>query len=206
MAAIRVITIAREFGSGGAAVATGLAQELGWRLLDHALVTEVARTASVDPEMARAYDERIDTWMHRVAKKGLWRGGIEGLAAVSDRDYFDADAMAALESGLIERAAGEGNCVIVGRGAQCLLQRREDVFHVFVYAPLHLKAQRVQARMKCEDPHETIRSMEKQRAEYVKSRFGCNWRDPHLYDLMICSSLGEARVVSTIVHAAGLKG
>ena len=78
----------------------------------------------------------------------------KGLAAVSDRDYFDADTMAALAGGLVERAASEGNCVIVGRGAQCLLQRREDVFHVFVYAPLHLKAKRVQARM-------TLHRMEK---------------------------------------------
>jgi cytidylate kinase len=204
MLPIRVITVAREFGSGGAAVAARLAQTLGWRLLDHGLVTEVARAARVDPEMARAYDERLDTWMHRVAKKGLWGGGIEGLAAVSERDYFDAETMAALESGLIERAAEEGNCIIVGRGAQCLLQRRADVFHVFVYAPLHQRVERVRARMKVDDPRETIGEMEKQRAEYVKSRFGCNWRDPHLYNLMICSSLGEPTVVSTILHAAGL--
>ena len=205
MKSIRVITVAREFGSGGAAVATALAQKLGWRLFDNALVAEVARAAHIDPELARAYDERVDTWAHRLAKTALWRGGIEGVAAVSDQDYFDAETMAALAGGLIESAAKQGNCVIVGRGAQCLLQNREDVFHVFVYAPLHLRAERVKARMNCDDPHETIRSMEKLRAEYVKSRFGCNWRDPHLYDLMICSSLGEERVVSTVLHAAGLE-
>jgi len=204
MSSIRVITISREFGSGGAAIASALAGRLSWQLLDQALVDQVARAAHVDPELARTYDERLDTWMHRVAKTALWRGAPYGVTTAAQQDYFDAETMAALESGLIEEAAARGNCVIVGRGAQCLLQQSSDVFHVFIYAPLHLRAGRVQARMKCSDPGETIREMEKRRAEYVKSRFGCDWRDPHLYDLMISSRLGEERVVSTILHAAGL--
>jgi len=204
MSSIRVITVSREFGSGGAAIAAALARRLSWQLLDQALVDEVARAAHVDPELARTYDERLDTWMHRVAKTALWHGAPYGVTTSAEKDYFDADTMAALESGLIEEAAARGNCVIVGRGAQCLLQRNSDVFHVFIYAPLHLRAGRVQARMNCSDPHETVREMEKRRAEYVRSRFGCDWRDPHLYDLMISSKLGEEIVVSTILHAAGL--
>jgi cytidylate kinase len=204
MSNTRVITVAREFGSGGGVIAATLAQKLGWQLLDKDLVDEVARAAHVDPDLARAYDERIDTWMHRIAKTALWHGAPYGKSTVTDQDYFDADTMAALESGLIEEAGERGQCVIVGRGAQCLLQRRPDVFHVFIYAPMRLKVERVQARMQCDDPVETIRNMERQRADYVKTRFGCTWNDPHLFNLMLSASLGEEIVASTILHAAGL--
>ena len=71
---IRAITIAREYGSGGAVVARLLADRLGWRLLDRDLLNEVARAANVAPTVAERYDERIDPWFHRLVKHALWRG------------------------------------------------------------------------------------------------------------------------------------
>jgi cytidylate kinase len=202
----RIVTIAREFGSGGASIAGALARKLGWKLLDNACVLEVARAARVDPAMAHSYDERIDNWLHRISKRALWRGGLERVPAVSDMDYFDSDTMAALTSELITHAAEETNCVIVGRGAQCILHGRKDVFHVFVYAEMGQKIGRVRNRVKsCADAEALIRSMDKARSDYVKVRFGCNWTDPHLYHLMISSTPGEDWAVSTILHAAGLR-
>lgn len=201
----RVVTIAREFGSGGASIASALATRLGWRLLDNACVLEVARAARVDPLLARNYDERMDSWLHRVSKRTLWHGSLERVPAVSDLDYFDSDTMAALTAELIRQAAGESSCVIVGRGAQCILQDWKDVFHVFVYGDLQQKINRVQNRVKnCRDAQALIRTMDKARSDYVRGRFGCSWTDPHLYHLMISSTPGEEWVISTILHAAGL--
>lgn len=201
----RVVTIAREFGSGGASIASALATRLGWRLVDNACVLEVARAARVDPLLARNYDERMDSWLHRVSKRTFWHGGLERVPAVSDMDYFDADTMAALTAELIREAAGESNCVIVGRGAQCILQERKDVFHVFVYGDMHQKISRVHNRVKnCRDAEALIRTMDKARSDYVRARFGCNWTDPHLYHLMISSTPGEDWAISTILHASGL--
>jgi cytidylate kinase len=203
----RVVTISREFGSGGAAIAGAVAAKLGWRLLDNAFVMDVARTARVDPALARSYDERMDSWIHRISKGALWHGTFERVPTVTDMDYFDADTMAFLTAELIRQAVEESQCVIVGRGAQCILRRRSDVFHVFVYGDMHQKIDRVKRRVKnCRDAEALIRTMDKARSDYVKSRFGCNWTDPHLYHLMISSTLGEDWAVSTILHASGLGG
>lgn len=57
----RVLTVAREYGSGGGGIARKTAEELGWSLLDKGLVERIARAAQVDPELAQRYDERIDS-------------------------------------------------------------------------------------------------------------------------------------------------
>ncbi len=203
--ATRIITIAREFGSGGASIAAMLAERLGWRLLDSAFVSEVARAAHVDPEMVRSCDERIDTWFHRISKRALWRGSFEQVSSVTDRDFFDAETMVALSSELIQQAAEKGNCIIVGRGAQCVLQRRPETFHVFVYAPMKLKLERVRARVENQSNLERyICDMDRRRKEWVQTHFKCTWNNPHLYDLMLCSAMGDERAVATILQAAGL--
>jgi cytidylate kinase len=201
-----VVTIAREYGSGGAAVGRALANRLGWNLLDNALVEEVARRANVDPALARTMDERVDSWIHRISKRALWHGAIESVPAVAEGDFFDAATMADLSAEMIRQAAAIGNCVIVGRGAQCELQKCGQVFHVFIYARMAERIARVRERLGAADDLEgLVRSVEKARTEYLRQRYGCQRTDPHLYDLMIYSGLGIDRVVDTIVCAAGLK-
>ena len=75
----RILTVAREYGSGGARIAALAAALLGWRLLDSALIDEIARAAHVDPALARRFDERVDTWLHRLSRHGLWFGAFEGV-------------------------------------------------------------------------------------------------------------------------------
>jgi hypothetical protein len=164
---------------------------------------EVARRAKVDPELARRYDERVDSWVHRMSTV-LWRGGFERADAASETDVFDADTMAALSRGLIEEAYEKRPYVIVGRGAQCVLQDREEVYHVFVYAPEAARIARLRRRV-TPDSHleDLVRESDRQRFEYVQFHFGCNWRDPHLYHMLICSQPGEDYVVSTILAAIG---
>jgi cytidylate kinase len=198
----RVLTVAREYGSGGGSVAKWVSQMLGWSLMDKALVQQVAQAANVDPELARRYDECIDSWLHRVSRRALWRGALEGIAAVTEEDFFDAETMALLTRDLIQEAHEKGNCVVVGRGGQCVLQQREDVFHVFIYAPWGERIKRARSRLPAGmDVEEFIRSNDRQRTEYVRLHFGCNWSDPHLYHLMISSELGEETAASIIIDA-----
>jgi cytidylate kinase len=198
----RVLTVAREFGSGGGTVAQKVADRLGWNLIDKNLVDEIASRAKVDPDWARTRDERLDSWLHRVSRRALWSGGPESVATVGATDVFDAETMATLARNLIKDAYSKGNCVIVGRGAQCILQNRPDVFHVFIYAPMADKIERVRERVRAAgDVEELIRTTDRHRAEFVKFHFGCDWSNPHLYDAMICSKLGEDAVTAMIVEA-----
>lgn len=198
----RVLTVAREFGSGGGRIARKVAEMLGWNLLDKTLVEGIARSAQVDPELARRYDERVDSWLHRVSRRGLWHGAFEGVAAVTDAEFFDAETMAALGKNLITTAHTKGNCVIIGRGAQCVLQEKPDVFHVFIYAPWPDRLARVRERVPAaSDVEQLIRLTDQERGEYIRRYFGCDWKNPHLYHMLISSELGEDEVAGVIIRA-----
>jgi cytidylate kinase len=198
----RVLTVAREYCSGGGSIARRVAERLGWNLLDAALVEAIARSAQVDPDLARRYDERVDSWLHRVSRRGLWRGAFEGVALAADAMVFDAETMAALGKSLIVEAHSRGNCVTVGRGAQCVLQDRKDVLHVFVYAPWRERVARARRRApSVANIDQSIRSTDQQRADYIRLYFGCDWKDLHLYQMLVSSELGEERVAETIVDA-----
>jgi cytidylate kinase len=131
----------------------------------------------------------------------MWGGAFDGAVPVNTSDFFDSETMATLARNMIEEAYQRGSCVIVGRGAQCALQDRKDVFHVFIYASLAEKVARIRQRLPDQkDVEELIRSTDRQRAAYIRTYFGRNWMDPHVYHLMISSGLGETLVESTIIE------
>ncbi|HLK49439.1 MAG TPA: cytidylate kinase-like family protein [Bryobacteraceae bacterium] len=202
----RVITIGREFGSGGAEMAGLLAELLGWKLIDRAFIDAVAELAKVSPAEVERCDERIDSWFHR-AVKALWHGGYEGVASSTATAplIFDADATARLARRVIDEAAALGECVIVGRGAQCILHDRATAFHVFVYAPWNERVDRIRRRLGCGDPEAAIWNTDHFRENYIRRHFNENWTDPHLYDLMVNSCVGLGRAARTIACAAGLE-
>jgi cytidylate kinase len=198
---IRTITIGGEHGSGRTPIARRLADRLGWRLLDSALIEQIAREAHVDPAVAKTLDECLDSWMHRM-HRALWRGGYEGVATAVESESLDADAVASRARCLIESAASEGQCVVVGRGGQCILQDRPDVFHVFVYAP---RTERI-ARLRRETGEQggveaRMDSIDRVRHAYIRRHFGQEWTDVHLYDLMLSTIMGEEAVVETVLAA-----
>lgn len=207
--AIRVITVAREFGSGGASIARLLADRLSWRLLDRELLVEIAKAAHVDPEVCEPFDERCDPWFRGLVRS-IWRGTGEWPSGVSDEDILDARVLVDLGRKVIEEAARQGECVVVGRGGQCLLRGRPDVFHVFVYAPIELRKRRVAERSSPNgaarlDVEELVRENDRSRAEYIQKYFGQHWCNPHLYDIMINSRWGDEKVLAAVLAEAGLE-
>jgi|PlaIllAssembly_1097288.scaffolds.fasta_scaffold75430_2 cytidylate kinase len=197
----RVVTVAREYGSGGAAIATRLAARLGYQLLDRALIGRIADEAHIDPDLARRFDEHVDPWVKRIGR-ALWYGGFEAVAVVDDSDVVNADRLAVLGGRLIEEAARAGRCVIVGRGGQCLLRGRADVFHVFVYAPREERLRRLRERLGPGAELELVlEETDRERASYIRRHFGEDWLDPRLYHLMVNAVLGEETAVSAILAA-----
>jgi len=204
---IRVITIGREFGSGGAEVARLLADCIGWKLVDRDFIDRVAHLGQVSPLEAERCDERIDPWFHR-AFKALWHGGYEGSATSTGGEavVFDSDSMARLAGRVIDEAASLGECVIVGRGAQCILQERRSAFHVFVYAPWPERVERARRRLgKDVDAEAAILNTDRARESYIRRHFDQDWTDRHLYHLQVNSCIGLERAARAIACAAGLE-
>ena len=198
----RVVTVGREYASGGAAIAKKVAEALGWRLWDRRLIEAVARQAQVDPHTALKYDESVDSWWYRINRGGIWSLAVAGGISPADARLFDCETVAALAQDVILKAASKGNCVIVGRGGECVLRDFPGVLHVFIRGSWPGRVARVRERLgeHCH-PAELIRSADRTRAAYIRRYFGRDWKDPHLYHLMISSQLGIEEAASMIIGA-----
>src|ERR1019366_764570 len=93
--AARVITVEREYGSGGGEFAHDLAARLGWRLLDSELVKVAAKAAGVAPELAAKFDERLDPWYYRYGK-AFWQDSVSLTIGLKDDQVFDCERMLGL--------------------------------------------------------------------------------------------------------------
>jgi cytidylate kinase len=198
----RTLTISREYGSGGANIAKLIAERLGWELLDRGLIEAIARAGHVDEKVVTRLDERAESWLARINLDAMHAASIAA-GVIPDLDTcFDPDVMTELTRRIVDEAHTHGNCVIVGRGAQCILQNKPDVFHAFVYAPLHDRIARLQKRLGSEvDLERRIHAVDSERAHYLRQRFSREWNDPHLYDMMICSHKGEEATAKVILCA-----
>jgi cytidylate kinase-like protein len=168
---IRIVTIEREYGAGGAVIAEKLAARLNWKLWDQALTEEIARQAHVDRGSVERLEERVDPLFYRLMKVFM-RGSYERSLPVENLEYLDCEKLVPFMTRVIEGVAAAGNCVIVGRGAPYVLRARDDAFHVFVYAP---------------------------QDEKIKTYFGKDWPTREFYHLMINSKVGDELVVRTVL-------
>ena len=196
----RIITVEREFGSGGGQIAAALAARLGWKLWDHALTEEIAKIANVDPRVVQSCDEHVDSSFRRLSKVFL-RGSMERSMPLAGSAGFDADTMVSLVQQVINRAADGGNCVIVGRGAPYFLRERSGVFHVFTYASRIEKLRRLKSLGKSEkEAEELIDSVDRDRIEFIKHYFHADWPTRYLYHLMINTAVGNENVMATVLE------
>jgi cytidylate kinase len=199
----RVITIEREFGCGAGAIATQLARQLGWKLWDQLLTQEVARVANVDPSAVKRCDERMDSGLHRLAK-AFWRGSYERSSSLGSQ-VFDTDRMMVLMQDIMNRIAGDGNAVLVGRGAPFFLRQNPDAFHVFLYAPRAEKIRRVIADGRSSDEaNELVDSVDRERIAYIKHYFNADWPTRSLYHAMLNTAMGDEAVLKMIVETMRL--
>ena len=201
---IRIITLEREYGCGGAEIAARLAQRLGWKLWDQQLTQEIATAAQVPADAVSACDERMDSRLHRLAKV-FWRGSYERSLPVSEGSVFDADCMMAMMDKIMARIAAEGNAVIVGRGAPYFLRDREDTMHVFTYAPKQFKIQLVQRLGKSQqEAEELVEAVDTERIAFVKHYFAADWPSRALYHLMVNTKMGLDNVINMVLDAKGM--
>ena len=199
---IRVITITHQCGSGGTQLASIVARMFGWELLDHQLVDRIVRIADLDVTTAAEFDEQATRWWRRLRYAGS--KPTASCPYVSPRwlGEVDEDSVHALATQLIQAAADSGDCVVVGHGAQCLLEGRKDVFNVLVHAPVEKRMRAMQARWpEHRDVQALLTGVDFQRAEYIRRHYGRDWLDPMLYDLCVSTSIGLDRA-GTLINDA----
>ena len=197
---VRIITLEREYGSGGTLIAKSLAERLGWKLWDEEITAEIARAANIDQREAQRCDERVDPFLYRLFKVYA-RGSYERALGIGGSRVFDTDCMVEMLHKVIDDVASRGNCVIVGRGAPYFLRNRPDAFHVFIYASDDEKIRRIKSIGKTEKEAQLlVAEVDRDRAEFIRHYFGKQWPHRPLYNIMINSKFGDEFVIDSILQ------
>ena len=195
---IKIVTIEREYGCGGSEIARRLGEHLGWKVWDQLLTEEIARLANCSKAAVEGREERDDPLYYRLFKSFL-RGSYEGSLNAHKLNMVDSESILKMTRHVVQRAARDGNCVIVGRGSQHFLKDREDTLRVFLYAPREEKLRRLLARGKNEkEAHELVDAVDRERADYIVKYFGVEWPNRPLYHTMLNTEIGDDSVAQAI--------
>ena len=196
---ITIITIEREYGCGGAEIARKTAERLGWKLWDELLTGEIARLSNCRQSEVKSREERVDPLYYRLFKSIL-RGSFEGSLNAHRLKLLDADSIQRITEHVVQKAATEGNCVIVGRGSQHFLQHRNDTLRIFLYAPKEAKIRRLIADGVGEkDAQEAVDVVDSERAAFVEKYFHMQWPNHSLYHAMLNTAIGVENVINEIL-------
>jgi cytidylate kinase len=197
---IKVITVEREYGSGGGEVAHLLSERLGWKLWDHLLTEEIARLANCPKAIVEVREERNDPLYYRLFKSFL-RGSYEGSINAHKLKLVDSETILKMTERVVRHAAGKGNCVIVGRGSQHFLEDHPEALRVFLYAPREDKVRRLLSSGKTEsEAQELVETVDRDRVDFIQRYFHVEWPTRSLYHIMLNTSVGEEIVVQTILQ------
>jgi cytidylate kinase len=196
---IKIITIEREYGSGGGEIAQLVAQQLAWKLWDHLLTEEIAKLANCPKAVVEVREERADPLYYRLFKSFL-RGSYEGSLNAHKLKVVDSESILKITQRVVEQVSKEGNSVIVGRGSQHFLMHRQDTLRVFLYAPREDKVRRLLARGKSQaDAEQLVDTVDRDRRDFIQKYFGVEWPDRGIYHTMINTTIGNRAVVDTIL-------
>ena len=178
----RILTIGRQYGSGGHEIGEQLAKACGISFYDTALIDLAADYGNIDSDQLKQADEkRPGSLLYTV---------FEGSNAKTGYHLPIQDAMYNLQSGVIRTLAEKEPCVIVGRCADYVLKGRTDTISVFIYADLEYRIDRICRRMNCSKKEATalIKKTDKNRSYYYNYYTDQKWGSMGAYDLSLNSS------------------
>ena len=195
----RIITVSREFGSGGRSVGKALAKRLGWKYYDKELVKAVAEKTGFDP---RFIEERGEFSVgksllsYALAGQGM-PGVMNGMSA--------SDFLWCMQREGILKLAEEGGCVIVGRCADYILREKKNLLTVFLHAPMEYRVKRVMTDQSITNPtlaEKTIKKQDKARADYYNFFTHKKWGDAGSAMLSVDTSMLDTDGIAALIADA----
>ncbi len=185
-----VVTISREYGSGGRIIGKRLAQQLGIDFYDKEIITMAAQESGL-PQAT------VQEWAEKKTNSLLY----EAYIAAQTKPLSDEIYLA--KADVIQKAAEKGSCVIVGTCSDYVLRDMERCLRVFIYAPLEERVRRAVKEYGLLQSNVTsyVKKRDKQRSGYYNSYATGNWGDRANYQLMIDSSIGISCAVDLLQSA-----
>jgi cytidylate kinase len=206
-AAPPLITVTRQYASGGSDVARLVAKALEWTLIDNEFVDQVARLAGLPPEEVAQREERSPGLLERLARTLAVASPEMFISTSGSPPAVDADeaTIVKMTERVIAEAAAEGRVVLVGRGAQALLAQRSNALHAYVIASKPWRKKLAVEKLGV-DPttvDKVVDETDKQRDQYVKTHYGRDRQDLASYDLVLnAERLGFEGAAALVVAEA----
>ena len=193
-----IITIARQYGSGGKTIGQMLANDLGIPFYSREILRLASDDSGIREELFNQADEKLRSNPLFGASKKVYTGGL--ISPESD-DFVSSEKLFYYQAKVIKELAEKGSCVIVGRCADFVLKDRADVVSVFVHAPADYCMERAMERndMSRKEMEKFIAKTDKYRGDFYHYYTGNVWNDARNYDLCLNSSkLGFEKCVEEI--------
>ena len=199
-----VITISRQFGSGGHEVGEKLAKRLELPFYDKELIALAAKKSGFSEEVFSDVDEKATSSLLYSMVMGSYAFGTR-VPGINEMPINDK--LFIIQSDIIKKAAAEGPCVIVGRCADYILREHPNCLHVFVHADKAARIKRIVDLGYCDEKKapDFVTKKDKQRANYYNFYSNNRWDDLQNYDLTIDTSRFSVDLaVDMIIDAAKL--
>ena len=192
-----VITIGRQFGSGGKEIGIALSERLGIKCYDRTLIELAAQKSGFSRETIEKIDERQSNPLFVPISQGYYGGGMMN----GSFELTMNDKLFVIESDIIKNIAINESAVIVGRCSNVVLAGMPHVLNVFIHAPMEERVKRIMERRGLDEKKaaEEIKRVDKKRAQYFDFYTGKKWGDPLEYHVSLSSSLGINAIVETLV-------
>lgn len=183
----KVITIGRQFGSAGHDIGELIAKELGFEFYDKELVEMAAKKSNISNETLKDFDEKATSSLLYSLASGSY--SVRGMSGPLYYEMPINDKLFIAQSDIIKSVAQKGDCVIVGRCADYVLEEAEgvDVCNVFIYAPLDYRVQRVMDAfgINQKQAKDRVIKTDKQRKTYYNYYSNMDWGAMENYDICI---------------------
>ncbi|MFZ2491573.1 MAG: cytidylate kinase-like family protein [Thermoanaerobaculia bacterium] len=183
---ISMVTISREFGSGGGDIAARLAELLEWPLVERELVRRVAERLGVSEQEVAERDEQVAGIAERVGTY-LADAFPEMLLPPPPMPRLDHESVRVLVEATLREAAGTPPLVVVGHGAQSIFADRDGTLHARVWAPLEERVGRVARRLGLErnQARARVQREDSAREEYMRRNYGIDSSHAIHYDVIV---------------------
>jgi len=198
-----MLTISHQYGSGGSQIARDLGNRLQWSVWDKEFVRKVATEYQLAETDVEATDERAASFIEKLVGV-LGMGGFATAYSMLPPRGMDDASLLHMTRTIVEEIAGEGRAIIVGRGGNHILAKRPRTLHVFIFAPLEARVQRViqLEKLTRAEAERRVTGMDRLRTDYVRTFYHADWRDPTHYHLTVDSAVwGEAATADLILSA-----
>lgn len=204
MAKGTVITIGRQFGSGGRAIGKQVAQALGIPFYDKELIKQMAKESGLSHEILDDYDEKPTNSFLYSLSLGAYTYG-NSLTGIPEMPM--SDKIFVIQSDVIKNIAKQGSCVIVGRCAESILKDVVPCLSVFIHTDFDSRIKRVSEyeNISHDEAAEQIRKTDKKRASYHNYYSDLKWGAATSYDLCINSKIGIDNAAKLIVDCFSMK-